>query len=178
MNSSATRPTTDGSARSRRETLRRGMEQLGMEPDPGQIELLLAYLELLVHWNRRFNLTAVRDPDDMVPRHLLDSLAALPWLVGDRVLDAGSGVAEVESRLAIALSEAVRNRNDQEALDRYNAARAADWRRLLSLDGDPVASDDADPWTAAHSGRILPCLPASGTDLAGLLSGIGLRFAK
>jgi len=78
------------------------MERLGMEPDPGQIELLLAYLELLVHWNRRFNLTAVRDPDDMVPRHLLDSLAALPWLVGDRVLDAGSGAGLPGIPLAVA----------------------------------------------------------------------------
>lgn len=107
------------------------------------------------------------------------------WLAGDAAHITGPvggqsmNVGLIEGRdLAIALSEAVRNRNDQEALDRYNAARAADWRRLLSLDGDPVASDDTDPWTAAHSGRILPCLPASGTDLAGLLSGIGLRFAK
>lgn len=52
---------------------------------------LLAYLDLLAHWNRRFNLTAVRDPAQAVTRHLLDSLAALPHLAGPRLLDLGSG---------------------------------------------------------------------------------------
>lgn len=50
-----------------------------------------AYLELLQHWNRAFNLTAIRDPQDMVMLHLLDSLAVQPFLHGNRILDVGTG---------------------------------------------------------------------------------------
>jgi 16S rRNA (guanine527-N7)-methyltransferase len=53
---------------------------------------LLAYLDLLARWNRAYNLTAVRDPREMVPRHLLDSLAMEPFLDGIASLaDLGTG---------------------------------------------------------------------------------------
>lgn len=52
---------------------------------------LLAFVELLHKWNRAYNLTAVRDIDTMVTRHLLDSLAILPWIEGPNLLDVGSG---------------------------------------------------------------------------------------
>jgi 16S rRNA (guanine527-N7)-methyltransferase len=52
---------------------------------------LLTYLDLLARWNRTYNLTSVRDPGEMVTRHLLDSLSILPWLVGERALDVGTG---------------------------------------------------------------------------------------
>ena len=52
---------------------------------------LLHYLSLLYKWNQAYNLTAVRDMDSMVTKHLLDSLAILPWVKGTRVLDVGTG---------------------------------------------------------------------------------------
>ena len=52
---------------------------------------LLAYLTLLVRWNGTYNLTAVRDPQEMVTRHLLDSLALYPFVESGTLADLGSG---------------------------------------------------------------------------------------
>ena len=52
---------------------------------------LAEYVSLLAQWNRAYNLTAVRDPFAMIDRHVLDSLTSLDFLVGRRLLDAGTG---------------------------------------------------------------------------------------
>ena len=52
---------------------------------------LAHYVALLAQWNRAYNLTAVRDPFAMIDRHVLDSLTALDFVVGTRLLDAGTG---------------------------------------------------------------------------------------
>lgn len=71
--------------------LTEGAAQLSIDLAPEQAEQMLAYLQLLQKWNKAYNLTAVRDPDEMVSRHLLDSLSILPYVQGDRWLDVGSG---------------------------------------------------------------------------------------
>jgi len=71
--------------------LARGLSALGLEADSRLQEKLLAYVALLAKWNRTYNLTAVRDPAEMVTRHLLDSLAILPFLQLPTVLDVGTG---------------------------------------------------------------------------------------
>ncbi|WP_019215804.1 16S rRNA (guanine(527)-N(7))-methyltransferase RsmG [Legionella tunisiensis] len=68
--------------------LNKGLEQLGVTTATAP---LLRYLSLLHKWNRSYNLTAIRDMDIMVTRHLLDSLAIAPWIRGKRLLDVGSG---------------------------------------------------------------------------------------
>ncbi|SEP00491.1 16S rRNA (guanine(527)-N(7))-methyltransferase RsmG [Aquisalimonas asiatica] len=67
-----------------------GIDRLAL-PSAPPVDGLVDYLALLSRWNRAFNLSAVRDPLEMVPRHLLDSLATLPYVEGSRLLDVGSG---------------------------------------------------------------------------------------
>ncbi|MGI4848480.1 MAG: 16S rRNA (guanine(527)-N(7))-methyltransferase RsmG [Janthinobacterium lividum] len=72
--------------------LRTGVAQQAVPLASAQIERLIDYLALLAKWNRTYNLTAVRDPVQMVTQHLLDSLAILPAFANaGNVLDVGSG---------------------------------------------------------------------------------------
>ncbi|MGA9334961.1 MAG: 16S rRNA (guanine(527)-N(7))-methyltransferase RsmG [Rudaea sp.] len=81
--------------------LQAGATQLGLAPSSAACECLLDYVELLAHWNAVYNLTAVRDPADMVVRHLLDSLAIAPFVHGDNLADLGSGAGLPGIPLAI-----------------------------------------------------------------------------
>ncbi len=85
--------------------LEQGLQEMAIDLSAGQRQQLLGYLTLLQKWNRRFNLTAVRDPGEMVSRQLLDSLSVLKLLRGSRVLDVGSGPGLPGIPLAIALPE-------------------------------------------------------------------------
>lgn len=71
--------------------VRAPLEALGLAPEESQVAVLRRYLALLSHWNRAYNLTAVREPADMVTRHLADCAAVVPHLHGRRVLDVGTG---------------------------------------------------------------------------------------
>jgi 16S rRNA (guanine527-N7)-methyltransferase len=68
-----------------------GIAQLGLDVTPEVQRKLLNYLELLQKWNRVYNLTAIRQPEQMISGHLLDSLAVLPHLWPGRWLDVGCG---------------------------------------------------------------------------------------
>ena len=71
--------------------LAHGIEQLGLVVAPEVQQSLLEYLALLQKWNRVYNLTAIRQPKQMVSHHLLDSLTVLPYLWPGRWLDVGCG---------------------------------------------------------------------------------------
>lgn len=68
-----------------------GLEKLGLDLPVGVRDGLIAYIELLARWNKAYNLTAVRDPLEMVTRHLLDSLAVVPYVRGEYIIDVGTG---------------------------------------------------------------------------------------
>ncbi len=78
-----------------RDSLRRqlltGAQGLGVKLNDTQTELLLDYLFEFAKWNRAYNLSAVRDIEQMLGRHLLDSLAVVPHIAGDRLIDVGTG---------------------------------------------------------------------------------------
>jgi 16S rRNA (guanine527-N7)-methyltransferase len=82
--------------------LERGLVRLGAGLDAAARDRLVRYVLLLSRWNRAYNLTAVRDPARMVTRHLLDSLAILPWVTADRLIDVGTGPGLPGLPLAIA----------------------------------------------------------------------------
>ena len=87
--------------------LAQGALELGVEVTPQQQQQLLAYLALLIKWNKAYNLTAVRNPDEMVSRHLLDSLSVVPHVrdAEDNWLDVGSGGGMPGIPLAILFPE-------------------------------------------------------------------------
>jgi 2-polyprenyl-6-methoxyphenol hydroxylase-like FAD-dependent oxidoreductase len=105
------------------------------------------------------------------------------WLVGD----AGhtTGPAGIQSMnvgfrealdLTGRLAEALQQGGSPAALASYEQERLAEWRRLLGLEGKIVARPDASAWVTERAARILPCLPASGTALQGLLNQLGLAL--
>ncbi|MBN8741299.1 MAG: 16S rRNA (guanine(527)-N(7))-methyltransferase RsmG [Lysobacterales bacterium 69-70] len=92
-----------------RERLRRrlddGLAALDLDLSDAVRDRLIAYVELLARWNAAYNLTAVRDPGEMVARHLLDSLAIAPHVSGTTLADLGSGAGLPGIPLALVAPE-------------------------------------------------------------------------
>ncbi|ENM6579042.1 16S rRNA (guanine(527)-N(7))-methyltransferase RsmG [Vibrio fluvialis] len=65
--------------------------QTELEVSEHQREQLVGYVELLNKWNKAYNLTSVRDPMEMMVKHILDSIVVSPLLVGERFIDVGTG---------------------------------------------------------------------------------------
>lgn len=93
--------------------LQSGLTKLGLPLSPTQVDRLLAYQTLIAKWNRVYNLTAVRNPEEMLTHHLLDSLAVVPALTARfgaerpfRLLDVGAGAGLPGVVVAIALPQA------------------------------------------------------------------------
>ena len=85
--------------------LDRGLQQGRIALSEAQRGLLLNYIELLQKWNKVHNLTAVRDPAEMVTLHLLDSLSVLPHVKVKRLLDVGSGAGLPGIPLAVCMPD-------------------------------------------------------------------------
>jgi len=83
------------------EQIKRGLAELPFETDETLASRCLIFIEQLVKWNKIYNLTAIRSPDEMVTRHILDSLAIAPYLSGVDIIDVGSGAGLPGIPLAI-----------------------------------------------------------------------------
>lgn len=89
-----------------REKLEQGLAALAVDLPPLATERLLAYIALLHKWNKVYNLTAIREPQQMVSHHILDSLAVLPFLPsGKNIADIGTGPGLPGIPLAMARPE-------------------------------------------------------------------------
>jgi len=71
--------------------LKKLLEQASINLTEKQINLLIQYVELLVKWNKAYNLTSVRDPQEMLVKHILDSLVIGEKLQGEHFIDVGTG---------------------------------------------------------------------------------------
>ncbi|HHJ36174.1 MAG TPA: 16S rRNA (guanine(527)-N(7))-methyltransferase RsmG [Gammaproteobacteria bacterium] len=74
-----------------RQQLEFGLKQMGLHYPVETQQKLVHYIQLIARWNKTFNLTAIRDVEQMVSKHLLDSLAVQPFIEGSLILDVGSG---------------------------------------------------------------------------------------
>ena len=71
--------------------LNKAADIIGITLSSSQNDALIQYLELLIKWNKAYNLTAIRKPEDMLIKHLIDSLSIAPYIKGKNILDVGTG---------------------------------------------------------------------------------------
>ncbi|MBO1923457.1 16S rRNA (guanine(527)-N(7))-methyltransferase RsmG [Thiomicrorhabdus sp. 6S3-12] len=88
-----------------RPKLESALELLTLELSPQQVDLLMEYLLLLQKWNKVYNLTAIRDPEEMLTKHLIDSLAVVPHIDSESIIDVGTGGGLPGIPLAICFPE-------------------------------------------------------------------------
>ncbi len=79
-----------------------GLEKLNLKLDATRRQKLLDYVDLMIKWNRAYNLTSVREPREIITRHIFDSLSIGPYLQGNNIIDVGSGAGLPGIPLAIA----------------------------------------------------------------------------
>lgn len=73
------------------DTIQKGALEMGASLSDETIQTLVRYLAMLEKWNKAYNLTAIRDVEQMITLHLLDSLATLPYITGEKIIDVGTG---------------------------------------------------------------------------------------
>jgi len=73
------------------EKLTRLVAQTSLQLSELQLQQLVQYVQLLDKWNGAYNLTSVRDPAEMLVKHIVDSLVVAPYIKGERIIDVGTG---------------------------------------------------------------------------------------
>jgi 16S rRNA (guanine527-N7)-methyltransferase len=153
-----------------RRELDAGLAALGLAPSLA--EPLLAYLALLDRWNRTYNLTAIRDPREMVAKHLLDSLAMHPFVATGRLADLGTGPGLPGIPLAIArpqLQVTLVESNGKKARFLREAVRTLDLRnaRVAESRIEALAEPGAYDAITARALATLPLILELGGHLLG-----------
>lgn len=87
--------------------LSRLLEQAGISLTDHQKTQLVAYVDMLNKWNKAYNLTSVRDPNEMLVRHILDSIVVAPYLKGERFIDVAQVLACRGSRCRLSALRAI-----------------------------------------------------------------------
>lgn len=87
------------------EKLRQLVAQTSLQLSERQLQQLVQYVQLLDKWNSAYNLTSVRDPMEMLVKHIMDSLAVAPFVKGQRIIDVGTGPGLPGIPLAICFPE-------------------------------------------------------------------------
>ncbi len=85
--------------------LQQGIKQLGLSSDENKLMQLLDFIKLIEKWNKTYNLTSIRNKEDMARLHILDSLAIISYLYGNRIADIGTGAGLPGIPLAIFLPD-------------------------------------------------------------------------
>jgi 16S rRNA (guanine527-N7)-methyltransferase len=88
-----------------RKILASGIASLNLKVNDQQVDQLLNFIKLIEKWNKAYNLTAIRDREEMARLHILDSLAIVPHIEGKRIIDIGTGAGLPGIPLAICLPE-------------------------------------------------------------------------
>lgn len=83
--------------------LLKGVQTLNLNLSNVVIKKLIAFVKLLIKWNKAYNLTAITHPNDIIVRHILDSLSIVPYIKGSPILDVGSGAGLPGIPCALAL---------------------------------------------------------------------------
>lgn len=162
-----------------RPAIERGLAALGLALAPAQVERLVGYLALLARWNATYNLTAIRDPAEMVVKHLNDSLAVLPFLAGDSLADLGSGAGLPGVPLAIAAPArrvVLVESNGKKARFLRECVRALALANVRVVEARAEAPSDAAP-VAEVTARALAPLPELVRLAAGWLAPDGRLLA-
>lgn len=133
--------------------LKQGIDAMQLALPAGAAEKLIDYIGLLTHWNKAFNLTAIRDPEDMLSKHLLDSLAVLPTLgAAASLIDVGSGAGLPGIPLALARPDLAIVLNDCLGKKTRFLTQA---KMVLGLDNIEVVQQRIEDYRPTKDGRAI-----------------------